>query len=139
VSGLNKVIEARLEADRARARLVESVKALEAPLLELKEQLTPRHIMGELFEGAKSKGADLAEDAVDAVRSRPIAATGAVAAIALFLAREPLIDLAGKLIGGKAEKKTGKKPEKKAVPEAKPVAKRSRQPAKRKQTNTEKG
>lgn len=128
MTGLNKVTEAKLEADRARARLLESVKALEAPLLDLKEQLTPRHIMGELFEGAKSKGADLAEEAVDAVRARPVAATGAVAAIALFLAREPLMDLASKLVGSK--------PPKKDKQEAKPAPKRSRKP---KQATVEKG
>jgi len=114
VTGLGKVTEARLEADRARAQLFDSVKALEAPMLELKQQLTPRHIMGEIVDGAKSKGADLVEDAVDAVRARPVAATGAVAAVALFLAREPLLDLAGKLIGGAKRKK-----------EAKPAPKRS--------------
>ena len=139
MSGLSKVIEARLEADRARAKLLNSVHEIEIYGLALKKRLAPRRIMGGIVEGAKSKGADLAEDAVDAVRARPIAATGAVAAIALFLAREPLIDLAGKLIGGKSDKKTEKKPEKKAAPEAKPVAKRSRQPAKKKQTNMEKG
>ena len=48
------------------------------------------------WQGAKEKGADLAENTVDAVRARPIAATGVVAAIAMFLAREPLMDLAGK-------------------------------------------
>ncbi|HEX6218957.1 MAG TPA: hypothetical protein VFZ35_06750 [Sphingomicrobium sp.] len=128
-----KVTEARLEADRARARLLESFKALETPLLELKEQLTPRRIMGEFFEGAKSKGADLAEEAVDAVRARPIAATGVVTAIALFLAREPLIDLAGKLVDG-----VKKKPDEKAKKEAKPAPKRSK-PAAKKQTSVEKG
>ena len=46
------------------------------------------------------KGADIAEDAVDAVRARPLAATGVVAAIAMFLAREPLFDLAGKVVDG---------------------------------------
>ena len=114
MTGLGKVTEAKLEADRARAQLFESVKALEAPMLDLKEQLTPRHIMGEIVDGAKSKGADLVEDAVDAVRARPYAATGVVTALALFLAREPLIDLAGKLVGG-AKKKM----------EAKPAPKRS--------------
>jgi len=132
MTGLGKVVEARLEADRARARLLESLKALETPLLELKEQLTPRHIMGEIFEGAKSKGADLAEEAVDAVRARPIAATGVVAAIAIFLAREPLIDLAGKFVRGKPAKKEAKK-------ETKPVRKRPAKPATKKQETTEKG
>ena len=122
MTGLSKVIEARLEADRARAKVLESAKAIEVQLLGYREKLKPRRIAADLLDGAKSKGADLAEDAVDAVRARPIAATGAVAALALFLAREPLIDLAGKLVGGPKKK-----------PEAKPVSKRS---ASRKKTET---
>ena len=118
MTGLGKVVEARLEADRARARLLESVRALEAPLMHLKERLTPRHIMGEIFDGAKSKGADLAEDAVDAVRARPIAVTGVVAAIALFLAREPLIGLAGKLVDGAKGKAAAKRPRKRSKKQA---------------------
>ena len=114
MTGLGKVTEARLEADRARAKLFDSVRALEALVLQFKQQLTPRHIMGEIVDGAKSKGADLVEDAVDAVRARPYAATGVVTAVAMFLAREPLLDLAGKLIGGAKSKK-----------EAKPAPKRS--------------
>ena len=47
----------------------------------------------------------MAEDAVDAVRARPLAATGVVAAIAMFLAREPLIDLAGKLVDDVSDKR----------------------------------
>ena len=124
MTGLGKVTEARLEADRARARLMVSIHEVEAHALALKERITPRRIMGGIVEGAKSKGADLAEDAVDAVRARPIAATGVVAAIALFLAREPLIDLAGKLVGGNKDRK--------ATMEAKPAGKRSRKSVARK-------
>ena len=114
MTGLNNLIEARLEADRARARLAESAKAIEISLLGYRDRLKPKRLMADMVDGAKSKGADLAEDAVDAVRARPIAATGVVAALALFLAREPLIDLAGKLIGGPKKK-----------PEAKAARKRS--------------
>ena len=106
-----EVAAARIEAARARARLLASVRAFEAPLLELKQELTPSHIMGEAWGAAKSKGADLAEDAVDAVRARPIAVTGVVAALALFFAREPLFDLAGKLVNG--AKRPKRKPRKK--------------------------
>ena len=67
--------------------------------------------MSDAWDAAKSKGADIAEDAVDAVRSRPLTATGVVAAIALFLAREPLIDFAGKLVTRQAA--TKRKPRKK--------------------------
>lgn len=88
---------ARAEAERARQQFLDSLRAFERPLLDLKNQLTPSHIMGDAWDAAKEKGADLAEDAVDAVRARPLAAGGVVAAITLFLAREPLMDLAGKL------------------------------------------
>lgn len=106
-----EVAAARIEAARARARLIESVQAFEAPLLELKNELTPGHIMGEAWDAAKSKGANLAEDAVDAVRARPIAVTGVVAALALFFAREPLFELAGKLVD--STKRAKRKPRKK--------------------------
>ena len=136
MTGLGKVTEARLEADRTRAQLLESVRELETHAMAIKERLTPRRIIGGIVDGAKHKGADLAEDAVDAVRARPIAATGVVAAIALFLAREPLIDLAGKLVGGNQAKK-----QKKSEKEAKPARKRSTRTVQKKaeQKSTEKG
>jgi hypothetical protein len=104
-----EVAAARVEAENARARALESLRELERSLLGLQQQLTPTHLMREAWEGAKSKSADLAEDAVDAVRARPLTATGVVAAVALFLAREPLIELAGKLVGGVTEKRSSRK------------------------------
>jgi hypothetical protein len=100
-----EVAAARIDVARSRARLLDSVRSLEAPVLDLKNQLTPSHIMGDAWDAAKSKGADLVEDAVDAVRSRPVTATSVVAAITMFLAREPLLDLAGKLVAGTGSKK----------------------------------
>ncbi len=96
-----EVVAARLEAERARARLMDSAQRLQA-------RLSPGTLASNAWQGAKEKGADMAENAVDAVRKRPIAATGVIAAITLFLAREPLIDLAGKL----ADSVTGKEPKK---------------------------
>ena len=93
---------ARIEAERSRARLMGTAHKLQA-------RLTPGTIAQNAWQGAKEKGADLAENAVDAVRSRPLAASGVVAAITLFLAREPLIDLARNLasdVRGKTRKKT---------------------------------
>lgn len=91
---------ARIEVERTRARLMSSAH-------ELQERLSPRTLARGAWEGAKDKGADLAEDAVDAVRARPLAAGGAVAALTLFLAREPLANLAKRMFGSK--KKTPKK------------------------------
>ncbi|MBA3510665.1 DUF3618 domain-containing protein [Sphingomonas sp.] len=93
---------AGIEAERARARLMETAR-------ELQERLSPAVLAQNAWEGAKSKGADLAEDAVDAVRRRPAIAGGIAAAIALFLAREPLIDMAGKLADGVTTKRKSKK------------------------------
>lgn len=95
------VAEARERADRARERLFTTFDDLFGALKLLQQRLEPSHLARDAWEAAKSKGADIAEDAVDAVAKRPIATTGVVAAIALFLAREPLIDLAGKLVKGK--------------------------------------
>jgi ElaB/YqjD/DUF883 family membrane-anchored ribosome-binding protein len=96
-----QVQEAREQADQARHRMFQTLQ-------ELQRRIAPGTLAKDAWEGAKSKGADLAEDAVDAVRKRPVAATGAVAAIAMFLAREPLMDLAGKLWNGKSKRKGGK-------------------------------
>ena len=112
-----EIAAARIEAARARMQLVESVRAFEAPILDLKNQLTPGHLMADAWDAAKSKGADIAEDAVDAVRSRPLTTTGVVAAIALFLAREPLIDLAGKLVDGAKRPKLKSRKKKQAQTE----------------------
>lgn len=92
------IAAARLEVERSRARLMATAQ-------ELQERLSPKTLARGAWQGAKEKGADLAEDAVDAVRARPIAATGVVAAITMFLAREPLIDLAGRIAGSAKEKR----------------------------------
>ena len=97
-----EIIAARSEAERTRARVM-------ATAHELQERLSPKTLAKGAWQGAKEKGADLAEDAVDAVKARPIAAGGVVAAIAMFLAREPLIDLAGKIADGVGEKRKSRK------------------------------
>lgn len=102
-----EIAAARIEAERARARLMETAR-------ELQERLSPGTLAQNAWQGAKSKGADLAEEAVDAVRRRPAIASGLVAAIALFLAREPLIDMAGKLADGVTTKRKAKKTKAKA-------------------------
>ena len=91
------VTAAKISAERARARLMDTAQLLQ-------KKLNPKNLAQNAWEDAKVKGADLAEDAVDTVKSRPLAATGVAAAIALYLAREPLMDLAGRLVGrGKGE------------------------------------
>ena len=119
-----EIIEARVEAERRRIRLMATAE-------QLQDRLSPKRLTRDAWEGAKDKGADLAENAVDAVRSRPIAAGGTVAALALFLAREPLMDLAGKLANGFKTKRATKKQAKAAKPA------RSTRPPRRTKQNTE--
>jgi ElaB/YqjD/DUF883 family membrane-anchored ribosome-binding protein len=97
-----EIVAARAEAERSRARVM-------ATAHELQERLSPKTLARNTWQGAKEKGADLAENTVDAVKARPFAATGAVAAITMFLAREPLMDLASKLVDGVGEKRKSRK------------------------------
>jgi len=98
----DQIRAAEFEVERARSRLI-------GTLNELTRQFEPHRLIEEVWEKAKGKGADLAEEAVDAVRARPFVTTGIVAAITMFLAREPLIDLSHKLIDGAGEKRKSRK------------------------------
>jgi len=100
-----EVAAARVEVERRRSRVM-------ATAHELQDRLSPKTLAKDAWEGAKGKGADLAEDAVDAVKARPLTTTGVVAALAMFLAREPLMDLAGKVAGGVSGKRKTRKPRK---------------------------
>lgn len=108
-----QIAEARRKAEQARARLMATVEDVMAYGEDLQKKLQPSHLARNAWEAAKSKSGDVAEDAVDAVRKRPVVAGSAVAALALFIAREPLMDLASKLLNGKS-----KKPKKAAKPKA---------------------
>jgi len=78
-----KVAAARIAVERAKGALLDTAS-------ELLERFQPHNLVSDIWEQAKIKGADLAEDAVDAVAKRPVAIGGVVAALAMFLAREPL-------------------------------------------------
>ena len=103
-----EIAEARQEVARTRARLMDTAH-------QLQDRLSPKVLAKGAWEGAKEKGADLAEDAVDAVKARPLATTGVIAAITMFLAREPLFDLASRLVEGVSDKRKTKKRRKTAA------------------------
>jgi ElaB/YqjD/DUF883 family membrane-anchored ribosome-binding protein len=110
VSDNPEVVAARAEVERSRSRVM-------ATAHQLQERLSPKTLARDAWEGAKDKGADFAESAVDAVRARPLAATGVVAAVTMFLAREPLMELAGRLVDkvkGKRKARRKKKDTEKA-------------------------
>lgn len=121
-----KVVAARIEVERARAALLDTAR-------DIQQRLQPKTLASEAWEKAKIKGADLAEDAVDAVKKRPVAIGGVFAALTMFLAREPLKDAAVSLYDVMASSK--KEPKRKAAtlkkdkPAPPPARRRARPPA----------
>jgi hypothetical protein len=102
---------ARIEVERSRSQLLGTAK-------QLQQRLEPGKLTRDAWESAKGKGADLAEEAVNAVRKRPYAAGGVVAAIALFIAREPVMQLFGKLTDAMTSKQAPKRKAKKKSEDA---------------------
>ena len=132
-----KITAARIQVEKSRAALIDTAH-------ELQVRLAPRTLASEAWEKAKIKGADLAEEAVDAVTSRPVAVGGVAAAIAMFLAREPIKDAAVKIYDAmtsrpatKAPRAALKQPRKPASPPAKPRARPASRPARRATRKTE--
>ena len=138
MSDTAKVAAARIEVERSRAELIETARELQA-------RLQPKMLANEAWEKAKMKGADLAEDAVDAVAKRPVAVGGVVAALAMFLAREPLKKATVKFYDAMTplfeprSKAVALKEKKAATPARRPAAKRpARAPRRPAQRKTEK-
>ena len=112
------------EADVAAAR-----EALIDTARELQQRLQPKTLARDAWQSAKVKGADIAEDAVDAVKRRPVATGGVIAAIAMFLAREPIKDGVSRLYGAmtskdEPEEVVAKAPARKPAPRRKRTAPR---------------
>lgn len=124
-----KVAAAQIQVERTRAALLETAS-------ELLERFQPHNLVSDLWDQAKNKGADLAEDAVDAVKKRPVAVGGVVAALTMFLAREPIKDAAVSLYDAMTSSKEPKrkaaalKPKEKPAPP--PARRRARAPARTK-------
>ena len=127
-----KIAAAEAEVEERRSALLDTID-------DLTDMFEPRKIVHEVWEGAKIKGADIAEDAVDAVKRRPVAASGAIAAIAMFLAREPIKDGIVSIYDAMTSKKKAKPaPIKKTItkPRTKTAARKPAAPRNRKTTET---
>lgn len=74
---------AKQEAERARRRLA-------ATAAELQQRLKPGTIASNAWAGVKDKSGEIADDAVEAVKARPVPVAAALTAFTLFLARAPL-------------------------------------------------
>ena len=91
-----EIAAAKREAELARQRLLGTAS-------ELQQRLKPGTIASNAWEGVKDKGSTLAGDAAEAVKARPAVASAAVAAVTLFLAREPIRSGLSWLFAGKPD------------------------------------
>lgn len=88
---LAEIEQTKRESVRARARF-------DSTLAEVQTRLKPGNLAEEAWDGVKEKGADLADDALQAVKKRPAAVSMVLGAFALFLARKPLARAAKRLV-----------------------------------------
>lgn len=91
MSGTAKELtRAKYESVKARRRLADTAGLL-------RHRLKPATIASGAWEGVRDKGSELGHDAVEAVKDRPKTVSIALAAVTLFLARDPIRSVAGKL------------------------------------------
>jgi hypothetical protein len=87
---------AKQEAELARRRLA-------ATAAELQQRLKPGTLAHSAWAGVKDKGGEIADDAVEAVKARPVPVAAALTAFTLFLARAPLRAAVSRLFSGSEE------------------------------------
>lgn len=80
---LLRLQQAKAEAERAKGRLSSTMGALQY-------RLRPGNLANDAWSGVKEKSGAMADDALQAVKERPVAAWGILAALVLFLARDPI-------------------------------------------------
>jgi len=83
---------------RAKHDVVVARRRLSDTMGALRYRLKPATLASGAWGGVRDKGSELGHDAVEAVKDRPKTASVAVAAILLFLARDPIRSVAGKLL-----------------------------------------
>ena len=91
-----EILRAKREAELSRRQLMGTVS-------ELQERLKPGTIANHAWEGVKDRSTGLADDAVQAVKARPVVASAALGAVTLFLARSPLRSAASWLFSKKPD------------------------------------
>ena len=75
--------QAQREVERAKQRLASTMGALQY-------RLKPGNLMSDAWEVVREKSGEVADGALQAVKDRPAAASGILAALVIFLARDPL-------------------------------------------------
>jgi hypothetical protein len=89
------------EIEQAKREVLKARQRFERTLAAVQLRLHPTNLAEEAWDGVKTKGADLADNAVQAVKKRPAAVSLALGAFAIFLARGPLKRAARNIISGR--------------------------------------
>jgi hypothetical protein len=90
-----------MQLERAQYEVEQAKKRLSTTMGALQYRLKPGNLVSNAWDGVREKGSeaadgalvavsDIADGAVEAVKARPVAASGALAAALLFLARGPI-------------------------------------------------
>jgi hypothetical protein len=99
---------AALQLERAQYELEQAKKQLATTMGALQYRLKPGNLVSNAWDGVRDKGNEAADDAitavtdfadgaVEAVKARPMAASGIAAAVLLFFARAPIQRAASRL------------------------------------------
>ena len=91
------------EISKAKRAALQARDRFDRTLAAVQHRFSPGNLAEEAWDGVKDKSADLAEGALEAVKSRPKAVSLALGAFALFLARAPLKRAVTRLISGNGE------------------------------------
>ena len=102
---------AALKLEHAQYEVEQAKKRLSSDLGALQSRLKPGTLVSQAWDGVRDKSSDAADEAIhvvnefadgaaEAVRSRPMAASGVAAAVLLFLARGPLKRAAYRIFRG---------------------------------------
>lgn len=87
----------------AKAESLEARRLFLSTATALQQRLRPGTLASQAWTGVKEKGGEIADDAVEAVKHKPAIASGVAAAFLLFLAREPLMSAASRLLNGSSD------------------------------------
>ena len=91
---LRQLEQASTDVERAKKRFASTMGALQY-------RLKPGTLMGNAWDGVRDKSGEVADTTLQAVKGRPVTISGILAAILIFLARDPLKRLVASLFSGR--------------------------------------
>lgn len=97
---MSAAVKPEAELERAQADVGLAKRRLASTMGALQYRLRPDTLMNNALEGVREKGTAAADNAMQAVKERPMTASGIVAALFIFLARDPLWRMILRLFSG---------------------------------------